>query len=296
MTITENKIDEWQDVNLRFKKNKYPVPLNKHLPKQFFVSLCIGSRGSGKTYSICKLLKQYEKVGIMNIETGELCDQRIILFSPTFSANPVFTCLKYLDVDNDVIEEYSDAKLLQIIESVKADKRETDKYQKQLMVYRKFMKCKKIDQLTQEELFILESIDYDLPIKPKYPDGVSVFLILDDLIGSSAFKSVGKSALTNLVLKNRHHGINIIIATQSLKSIPKPIRTNTSLFVIFKFASSKIICEDLYEEVSNIMTLEKFIEVFDYATSEQHDALVIDFSQEKANRIKKNFDTILQIN
>lgn len=296
MTITENKIDEWHDVNLRFKKNKYPIPLNKHLPKQYFVCLAAGSRGSGKTYSICKLLKQYEKAGIMNVETGELCEQRIILFSPTFSANPVFTSLKHLDADNDVIEEYSDAKLLQVVEGIKADKRETDKYQKQLMVYRKFMKCKRIDELTQEDLFILESINYEMPSKPKYPNGVSVFLILDDLIGSSAFKSVGKSALTNLVLKNRHHGVNIIIATQSLKSIPKPIRTNTSLFVIFKFASSKIICEDLYEEVSNLMTLEKFIEVFDYATSEQHDALVIDFSQDKSNRIKKNFDTILQIN
>ena len=64
-------------------------------------------------------------------------------------------------------------------------------------------------------------------------------VILDDMVGTSAFKAQGKSALTNLCLKNRHLSISLCILCQSLKMIPKAIRNNTSLFVIFKFASTR---------------------------------------------------------
>lgn len=138
-------------------------------------------------------------------------------------------------------------------------------------------------------------MNFDPPQEPKYPNGCVNFFILDDLVGSSAFKSTGKSALTNLVLKNRHLGINIMIATQNLKAIPKSIRTNTSLFVIFKYANKKVITDDLYEEVSNTLKPDEFEEVFEYATRDDHDCLVIDFSQPKEERFKKNFDTVLTI-
>jgi hypothetical protein len=137
--------------------------------------------------------------------------------------------------------------------------------------------------------------DYEPPKPPRFPNGAVNFLILDDLIGSSAFKTTGKSALTNLILKNRHLGINILCMTQNLKAIPKSIRTNTSLFVIFKFASKKIIVDDLYEEVSNILPIDKFEKLFDYATEDEHAALVIDFTGTKDNRFKKSWDNILHI-
>ena len=152
---------------------------------------------------------------------------------------------------------------------------------------------KRLEELSAEELMHLELTNYEPPQQPKYPNGVVTLFILDDLVGSTAFKSVGKSALTNLVLKNRHLGINIMIATQNLKAIPKSIRTNTSLFVIFKFASKKVITEDLYEEVSNCLTLQKFEDLLDYATKDEHDCLVIDFTQPKEMRFKMNFNSIL---
>jgi hypothetical protein len=71
--------------------------------------------------------------------------------------------------------------------------------------------------------------------------------------------------------------------------------TNTSVFVIFKFASKKIIIDDLYEEVSNIMTVEQFEQVFDFATEKEHSALIIDFTIKKENRLKINWDSIIRI-
>ena len=85
-----------------------------------------------------------------------------------------------------------------------------------------------------------------------------------------------------------------MICTQNLKAIPKSIRTNTSLFVLFKFASTKIL-ENSYEEVSSIITLQKFEALYLHATANEHDALVMDFTQDKSQRFKKNFDIILSL-
>ncbi|PNH09161.1 hypothetical protein TSOC_004218 [Tetrabaena socialis] len=287
-------VTNWDSRKLRFKPNQYPQPLEASLPRMFFVSLFVGSRGSGKTFSLVKLLKNYERAGIVDPDTKARLAQRVILFSPTLDANPVFSSLKNFDAEHDSVHSYSDGRLLEVLDDIKREREETLEYQRKLKLYLRFRRMKDVRTLGYEELIELEKTDYKPPKEPKYPQGVVTFLVLDDLVGSAAFKSTGRSALTNLVLKNRHLGVNILIATQNLKAIPKSIRTNTSLFVIFRFASKKINCDDLYEEVSNLLTLEKFEEVFDHATKEAHDYLVIDFSQPKDNRLKKNFDRVLQ--
>ena len=89
MNITENAVSNFIHKKLVYKPNTYPQSLNTSLPRNFFVSLFIGSRGTGKTYSICQLLKQYELAGFDGKQA-----MRIVVFSPTHDANPVFNCLK----------------------------------------------------------------------------------------------------------------------------------------------------------------------------------------------------------
>lgn len=294
MSISTEQIHSLDNVNLHFKKNKYPIPLNENLPRMFLLGLWCGSRGSGKTWSLCQMLKQYERWGIYDTKLKCNVDQRIILFSPTTSANPVFTSLKHLDED-DIIETYSDARLLEVINEISEEKEATDKYQRQMKLFKKFCKLKKVDDLSSEELVELELMGYEPPTECRYKNGLVTFLILDDLIGSSAFKQTGKSALTNLCLKNRHLGVNVCICCQSIKCIPKAIRTNTSLFIVFKFASRKIIVDDIYCELSNQLTIENFEKMLIFATEDDHDSLIIDFSQPKGKRFKKNWNTVLTI-
>lgn len=293
MTITETPIN-YEDIQLKYNKLNYPIPCDKHLPKNYFVSLFIGSRGSGKSYCIVNLLKHYEQCGIYDPITKEKVAQRIILFSPTYLANPVFKSLKYLSED-DIVNNYSDEALLEKVDDVENEKDNTERYKTLMKVYKKFLNVKHIDELSHDELIELSLLEFEQPEEPKYPHGCVVFMIFDDLIGSDAFKQTGKSALTNLVLKNRHMRINILCATQNLRAIPKSIRTNTSLFVIFKFASKKIILEDLHTEISNTLTIEKFEELYEYATEDEHDCLVIDFTNPKQERFKKNFKSVLNI-
>jgi hypothetical protein len=113
------------------------------------------------------------------------------------------------------------------------------------------------------------------------------------MIGSNIFKN-GRSAFTNLVIRNRHviPG-NIIIATQSIMQIPKTIRLNSNLIVMFKFANKQAVINDIYPVVSAYVTEEKLMELYEHATSEPHDALVIDSTSSKII-FKKNFNIILK--
>lgn len=283
-------IENWNNKVVPHKKNKYPMPVDKNSPRMYFVGLFCGSRGSGKTFSIAKLIKQYEHFGIVDVDTHEKLQQRVVLFSPTIDANPILMSLKDLQ-EEDIITSYSDEKLTKIIADIKREADETKEYKRKLKLYKKFVKIRKVEELNQEELMELDMMNFEPPEKPTYPNGCVNHLIFDDLIGSDAFKAVGKSALTNLVLKNRHLGCCIYIATQNLKAIPKSIRTNTSLFAIYRFANKKIVVDDLYQEVSGKLSLEQFENVYDFATADDHNALIMDFTGgEKENMFRMNFD------
>jgi len=128
------------------------------------------------------------------------------------------------------------------------------------------------------------------PLPPSSKNGYCNFLVIDDMIQTPIFRK-GNNAFTNLVLKNRNicgtkSGLNILILTQSLKEIPKTIRINTNVFCIFKFASKKVIIDDLYTEVSNLCSEEDFESLLDHATKGEHNCLTIDFTQDEENRFK----------
>ncbi len=65
------------------------------------------------------------------------------------------------------------------------------------------------------------------------------------------------------------------------------------IFVI-DVASKKVVLEDLYEEVSNVLTLEEFEELYDKATEEHYGSLIIDCSH-KDKRFMRGLDTQLLI-
>lgn len=283
---------------LKFDKLNYPACSCGNCPRFFFNLLSIASRQSGKTYTICQLIKHYEKNKIVD-KNGEIYPLRTFLISPTTQANEIYHSLNSLDFENDVYEDYSDAILLDIIQDIKDVKQECQDFKDYRDFYKIFAKTPedKLDKLydSNPEMFAkLEANDFahykDIP-QPKYHNPPVNVIILDDLLGTGSFSTKNKSALTNAYIKNRHLGINFAILAQSLKSIPKNIRLNSSVFFLGKFQSKKIILEDLYEEVSNALTLEQFDELYSHATNEKYGALIIDTTNGK--KFLKNFSTEL---
>ena len=181
---------------------------------------------------------------------------------------------------------------------LKYDLEHAKEYKLYKSVFKKFKECKEIDELKDDEMILLHKYDFikfkDLE-KPKYPDSFITHYIIDDMIGTNIFKN-GRSLFTNLCIRNRHvTPSNIIISTQSMMMIPKTIRLNANLIVLFKFANKNIILDDIYPTMSAFITEQEFKDLYDYATEEPHDSLVIDATKGKPI-FKKNFESILQIN
>ena len=296
--ISETKINEWDNKLIKYGKVKYPQSLDENTPQNYFLAIFCGSRGSGKTFLISKLLKTLEKKKIY--DNGKVVPQRIILICSTAhsDSNKIFQSLKNLDWESDVIEDYNDISLLNKMEELKTDLEASKDYKLYRDVWKKFKIIDDVDKLTMDEMLLLNKYDFvpfkEIP-KPKYPEGFITHYLIDDMLGTNIFKN-GRSVFTNLCIRNRHvTPSNVLISTQSMMMIPKTIRLNANLIVLFKFANKQSVLDDIYPSISAFITEEEFKELYTYATSEPHDALVIDSTKGKPI-FKRNFDNILHIN
>jgi len=285
------------DNKLLYDKLNYPQCSCGACPKFFFNSLHVGARGSGKTYTVVQMIKHYEKHKI--IRDGVEYKLRTHLISPTIQANEIYQSLDSLDMKEDSHDNYSDTLLLDIIKDVKTKKEEYDKYLLYKSSYEKFLKTpeSKYERLyeTNPEIFnILEEYDYIHPREFEHDPPKVNIIILDDLLGSNAFTRKTQSVLTNAMIKNRHMQIVFCVLVQSIRAVPKTIRMNCSVFQLAKFGSKKVILNDIYEEVSNIITIEKFEELYDFATAKKYGSLIIDTTHGE-KRFLSNLDSELFI-
>ncbi len=67
---------------------------------------------------------------------------------------------------------------------------------------------------------------------------------------------------------------------------------------LFEFASKERILDQMYNEISSLLTIENFEALYDYATKDSlHDALIID-NHNRVNKdfmFRKNWNTVLKI-
>ncbi len=80
--IVEESVDALCEIDIHPKHRPYTQSPEPDLPRSFLVGSWVGTRGSGKTYSCCHMLKMYEETG-MKFE-GHTVPQRIILVTPTY--------------------------------------------------------------------------------------------------------------------------------------------------------------------------------------------------------------------
>ena len=300
MNIEEEKIDYLDNKLPKYKPNLYPVPNKAHVPRPYFVMICSGNRGQGKTIKCTQLLKFMEKWGYHNPITKDEVKIKTYLFSPTVEANPCWTALDSLDEEN-IINEFTNEKLEEVMEQIKGERQLVKDYQNYVEQYKKYEKMTD-SQVSKskdyEMLSVLMTKDFTDYRELDKPQEFIYNVILDDcLANKEAFSQKRSNALTKLVLNGRHHAINIILCCQNIKAITKSIRNNTEIWVLFKTKNQKVLMEDIYTEFSSLVTPNEFLALFEKATEGDHDALVIDAKEpNKEDRFKKNFDVILRLN
>ncbi len=150
--ISEQSLEGWDNNPVKFSNVKYPQTKDENAPKNFFLAIFCGSRGSGKTYLLTKLLKLLEEKKIYY--EGQEIPQRIILICSTAhsDSNRVFKSLKNLNWDDDVIEDYNDSLLQDKMEELKYDSDHAKEYKLYKSFYKKFKECKDIDELNDDEM------------------------------------------------------------------------------------------------------------------------------------------------
>lgn len=287
--IIEVPISNVPKVNFQISKKPIPQSSNKDLPLMFNTQLYIGSKGRGKTHSLVSLLSLYEQ-SIISDGISEY-DMRCFLIAPTAysTANSIYQSLKSLDKD-DIHLQYSDEILQGIIDDVKSKSDDYQEYLDYKKIYDKLLKNE--NKLTDEELEELDKFDFRDPkevfgdIKPNVN-----FIIFDDLVGTGSFTLKSRSLINNLTIKHRHLKCNLIFTTQGFKQIPPIVRNNIDIYVIFKSASHKEVLDKIYQDISGYLTYEDFKELYEHATDDQHDSLVIinNSLDKKGLEIRKNW-------
>ena len=290
MNIREVELNTFKD-KINNSKLDYPKSDNKDLFNLFFNYLGVASRGGGKTYSTVKIIREYERSLMKSGDGGKKIHKiRTILISPTYDANKnLWANLKSLD-ENDIYETYSEAILKDIIDDIRGIIDEVDIYNKYVDYYNLVDETPKneIDKLLKsnpEISILLKKYEYQTPAQIKkffrYTTKPITFLILDDIMGSSALNRKSENLLKYWLIKNRHIFTSFFILVQSIKSVPKDMRLNCNLFYLGKFSNRKSILNDLYEEVSSVMTEKEFENLYDKATSTQYGSLIIDLTGSK---------------
>jgi len=295
--IIEKKLKGF-DNKLLYDKLNYPQCSCGACPRFYWNMLNIGTRGSGKTYMVCKMIKHYEKHKIT--KDGVEYKLRTHLISPTIQANEIYQSLDSFDMTKDAHDDYSDQLILDIIKDIKAEKEEYDKYLLYKSSYETFVKTpesklEKLYEIKPEIFHLLEEYDYLHPREFKHDPPKVNIIILDDLLGSDVFTRKTKSVSTNAMIKNRHMGVNFAVLVQSIRAVPKTIRMNCSIFQLAAFKNKKIILSDIYEEVSNVIGIDEFEMLYDHATSAKYGSLIIDTTNE-TKRFLSNLDSELFFN
>ena len=112
------------------------------------------------------------------------------------------------------------------------------------------------------------------------------------------FSRSSKNKLNNLIILCRHHSICCLLTAQHLKSVPPLIRSNCKVYCVFKSNNFKKVLENIYEEVSGLISPDEFENMYMKSTEEAHDHLtiIIDNKMPKQYRFRKNWNDYFIIN
>jgi GTPase SAR1 family protein len=119
-------------------------------------------------------------------------------------------------------------------------------------------------------------------------------LIFDDLVGSNLFANTKVNPFRRLNTTLRHYSTSVIMVSQAYKEIPKTVRINTSVLILYDIANQQEL-EDLYAENNCGLTKDEWLSIYRYCTAEPFNFMYINYKLPKPDRIMKNFDEPIPI-
>jgi hypothetical protein len=262
------------------KKSAFQIPTPPDVPKQHSLTIFSARRGGGKSVACTAYVKKLLDVGAM---------QRVMIITPTWNSNKEIW--KPLGIKEEDVIEPTKTALKDVVERVEAEKKEYEEYLVKKKRYREFQRVLKSTTCLEAipMAMMVEALDggyFEGPPKWKHVDDshpTFCMLIIDDCM-SLPILSHPSAGLVNTCIKHRHIadglGLSICMLVQSycaVGGVPRPIRENCTLLCLFKLKDQNQ-WKKIHEEIGSDVELQKFDQMFEYATSKPFGFLCIDFN------------------
>jgi len=139
--------------------------------------------------------------------------------------------------------------------------------------------------------FLKELIEEQTQIIKKYgkENADTILLIFDDTISNNYWKS---ELMSKMIFNSRHFKISICITSQSYKSLPKKLRLNMSLLLLFYTANEQEL-KTIYEENSASTSFKQFNKVYNQITSKSFNFITINYQNDKQHILQDAFQSFV---
>jgi len=238
---------------------------------------------------------------------------RLFYVSPSAKSNSAgLARLKNMLALEDMYDDVNNVSILtEIVEKVEKERDDLEEYRRKLKLYNQAMSRINSDMP-------LWQIDTDMMLAfaegpPKHrwngkPPCIVIYF--DDILGSQLMIGKGAREIARICLYHRHLGgytdpkepgaigASLLFNAQAWKTsvggLPKALRNNLTLMLLFKTKSGKELLE-IAEEVSGEVSEQTFIEVYKQAMHDPHDFLMIDLHPKPnhPSMFRKNFDEFI---
>ena len=276
--------------------NPFCIETKEEQIKLHTITLCVGKRGSGKSFFISNLL-------------GWLKFDKVILISPTAESN--FSQFKHLNIEpNEIFDPDDPDVIAKVIAIGNQERDDLIEYRQKKQMLKELRKIYGNTPSKLEENFYLFQ-EYIDPITHKWKEPEHKYggrrpvigCFVDDAQSTAIFRN---RKFINLALKHRHLfsmpgdesslGLSLFIAVQSYTSqggsLPRAIRNNATHVALWRTKNMKeltLISEEMAGEVSP----ERFIEVYNFIMKDPspHSMMFIDLHKKPSHpsMFRKNY-------
>jgi hypothetical protein len=270
-------------------KSGYSPETPEHIPKLHSLMILNGRRNAGKTTAISNYLHILKQNKLVDL---------ILVITPTYESNR--RNWEALGISRDHVIEPTKDSIQKVLGIIKAESEDWDSYKDKKAKWDKIMNSDMPFHMMPPAYtqMLVENGGMEPQWKYEIERPPILFLVLDDCLGWDIYKPT--AGLTKFVQSHRHHhkiGISVAMLVQTYctkeAGVARPIRENTTILCLWKVKDQNQL-KRIHDEIGNDISLEKFDQMLEYATSKPFGFLTIDFCPKKAEYgFRANFNEYL---
>jgi hypothetical protein len=146
-----------------------------------------------------------------------------------------------------------------------------------------------LEDRTKKKVKILEGVE-SIPDINSFDKDLQHLVVFDDLVLEK-----NQQKITEFYIRGRKKGISICYLSQSFYKVPKTIRSNCNYFVILKLSGKRDL-NLIMSEFELGIDKDELMEIYEDATSEKFNVLLIDVEADKQERFRRNFLEFYDVN